>query len=94
MPLSFQRTGQEDVLTTDTQNLPAVLSGIQKVCAVASTLLGGAVTANGEVTPTTSVAVPTSTSAAITTISDGNLLGSIAMFALVFALVITSGLVI
>jgi len=89
----FLRTGQENVLTAKSQDLPAIVDGMRKICAIASTLLGGAVTANGEVTPTTSIAVPTPTSAATTT-TDGIILGTIAMLALTFALVINFGLVI
>jgi hypothetical protein len=91
---SFLRTGQEDVLTAKSQDLPAVVNGMRKICAMASTLLGGAVTANGEVTPTTTVIGPTPTSAAITTTHDGILAGSIAMLFLTFTLVIFSGLVV
>jgi hypothetical protein len=88
--ISFLRTGQEDVLTASTDDLPAVLSGMRNVCAIASTLLGGAVTANGEITPTASSVVPIPTSAAITTAHDGILLGSIGMLFLTFALIIIS----
>jgi hypothetical protein len=64
---------------------------MRTVCAMASTLLGGAVTANGEVTPTTTVIGPTPTSASIA--ANRILAGSIAMLFVTFALVVFSGLV-
>ncbi|KDQ55964.1 hypothetical protein JAAARDRAFT_36754 [Jaapia argillacea MUCL 33604] len=56
----FIQTNQSDILSTP--NLPAVVSGMRQVCALESTLLGGVATADGEVTPTSTGAAPTSTS--------------------------------
>ncbi|OBZ74715.1 hypothetical protein A0H81_05540 [Grifola frondosa] len=53
----FQQTNQTAFL--DAPDIPAVLSGIRQICALESTLLGGAATADGEATPT-----PTSTNTA------------------------------
>ncbi|KAJ3526860.1 hypothetical protein NM688_g8208 [Phlebia brevispora] len=64
----FEQTNQTAYLNTSQANLPSVLSGMQSICAIASTLLGGVATADGEVTPTSSLAVPSptaSTSAAL-----------------------------
>ncbi len=59
---SFIQTNQTSFLDSDSKNLPAVLDGMHKICALASTLLGGVATADGEVTPTSSLAAPTATS--------------------------------
>lgn len=59
---SFIQTNQTSFLDSDAKNLPSVLDGMHKICALASTLLGGVATADGEVTPTSSLAVATATS--------------------------------
>jgi len=60
----FIQTNQSDVI--DSNNLPAVLDGMRRICAIESALLGGAVTANGQVTPagTTVQPKPTATNEA------------------------------
>ncbi|KAM5532511.1 hypothetical protein V8D89_013798 [Ganoderma adspersum] len=58
----FIQTNQTSFLDSDAKNLPSVLDGMHKICALASTLLGGVATADGEVTPTSSLAVATATS--------------------------------
>ena len=58
---SFEQTNQTSFLDAPQNDLPSVLSGIQSICAIASTLLGGVATADGEVTPTSSIAVPSPT---------------------------------
>ncbi|TFK92175.1 hypothetical protein K466DRAFT_513991 [Polyporus arcularius HHB13444] len=57
----FIQTNQTQFLNS--QDLPAVVDGMRKICALESTLLGGVATADGEVTPTSSLPVPTPTSA-------------------------------
>ncbi|KII90081.1 hypothetical protein PLICRDRAFT_108554 [Plicaturopsis crispa FD-325 SS-3] len=64
----FSQTNQTDVLQTP--NLPAVVDGMRKICSIESSLLGGAATADGEATPTSTTAVAKSTST-----SDGRALG-------------------
>jgi hypothetical protein len=85
---SFTQTNQTQFLDpTNAQDLPAIIEGMRKVCALESSLLGGAATADGEATPTSSVAShPTSTSAA-TPIRRGALFASTAVVILRYALV-------
>ena len=64
---SFIQTNQTSFL--DSQDLPAVVDGMRKICALESTLLGGVATADGEVTPTSSIAVPTATQNGATSLS-------------------------
>ncbi|KAI0698203.1 hypothetical protein C8T65DRAFT_661056 [Cerioporus squamosus] len=61
----FIQTNQTQYLNSS--DLPAVVDGMRKICALESTLLGGVATADGEVTPTSSipVATPTSSNAAV-----------------------------
>jgi hypothetical protein len=47
--LSFIRTGQEHVLAGD--DLPSVVQGIRRVCAISSTLLGNVTQSNDEPPP-------------------------------------------
>ena len=56
MSCSFQQTNQTALLNTT--DAPAVVDGMRKVCALAGTLLGGVATADGEVTPTSTIHVP------------------------------------
>jgi len=60
----FIQTNQTDVLQSP--NLPSVVSGLRTVCALASTLLGGVASADGQVPPTTTAA-----SIAAATATDG-----------------------
>lgn len=60
----FLRTGQENVLNTP--NLPGVVDGMRKVCAVESALLGNVSAVNGETTPGVSAPAPSPTSSAAT----------------------------
>ncbi|KAI0369305.1 hypothetical protein BV20DRAFT_373956 [Pilatotrama ljubarskyi] len=55
----FIQTNQTQFLNSS--DLPGVLKGIHNICALESTLLGGVATADGEVTPTTSLNVPKAT---------------------------------
>ncbi|OSD00035.1 WD40 repeat-like protein [Trametes coccinea BRFM310] len=55
----FIQTNQTQFLNSS--NLPGVVDGIRKICALESSLLGGVATADGEVTPTTSLVVPIAT---------------------------------
>ncbi len=57
--VSFTQTNQTDVLNAP--DLPSVVSGMRSICAIASTLLGGAASADGEVPTSSSSAVPTPT---------------------------------
>ena len=57
---SFIQTNQTQFLNSS--DLPAVVDGMRKICALESTLLGGVATADGEVTPTSSLAAATPTS--------------------------------
>ncbi|CDO68759.1 hypothetical protein BN946_scf184989.g25 [Trametes cinnabarina] len=59
---SFIQTNQTQFLNSS--NLPGVVDGIRKICALESSLLGGVATADGEVTPTTSLNVPKATGTA------------------------------
>lgn len=79
-PASFIRTNQSEVLNTP--NLPAVVDGMRKICALESTLLGNVSESNGEVTPagTTPPATPTS---GVTQRSDNILWGSSVAFLLI-----------
>ncbi|KAI0633000.1 hypothetical protein C8Q77DRAFT_1120975 [Trametes polyzona] len=52
----FTQTNQTQFLNN--ADVPKVVEGIRDVCALESTLLGGVATADGEVTPTSSVNVP------------------------------------
>ncbi|TFK36586.1 hypothetical protein BDQ12DRAFT_633855 [Crucibulum laeve] len=56
----FIKTGQEDVLNTP--DLPGVVDGMRKICALQSTLLGNVSNSNGETTPGVSAPVTSSTS--------------------------------
>ncbi|PIL25850.1 hypothetical protein GSI_11603 [Ganoderma sinense ZZ0214-1] len=58
----FIQTNQTSFLDSGSQNLSSVVDGMHKICAIASTLLGGVATADGEVTPTSSTAAATATS--------------------------------
>jgi len=64
----FILTNQTQFLdpSTDGQNLPAVVDGMRRICALQSVLLGGAATADGQVTPTSTrrASAPTTSSAA------------------------------
>ncbi|KAI0830276.1 hypothetical protein BC628DRAFT_1500822 [Trametes gibbosa] len=55
----FTQTNQTQFLNSD--DLPKVVEGLRNVCALESSLLGGVATADGEVTPTSSIIVPTAT---------------------------------
>ncbi|KAH9894033.1 WD40 repeat-like protein [Cubamyces lactineus] len=55
----FTQTNQTQFLNSD--DLPGVLQGIHNICGIESSLLGGVATADGEVTPTTSLDVPKAT---------------------------------
>ena len=60
--LSFEQTNQTQFLNvSNTADVPSILSGIRSVCALASVLLGGVATADGEVTPTSSIVAPSPT---------------------------------
>ncbi|KAG7087749.1 hypothetical protein E1B28_013690 [Marasmius oreades] len=56
----FIRTNQTDVLQAP--SLPDVLQGMQKICALSSSLLGGVASANGEIPSSTTSSAPTPTS--------------------------------
>jgi hypothetical protein len=58
--LSFNQTNQADVLNN--ANLSSIVNGIHKVCAIFGTVSGNASVADG---PTTTVASPQPTSAAV-----------------------------
>ncbi|GLB44514.1 hypothetical protein LshimejAT787_1701410 [Lyophyllum shimeji] len=60
----FTQTNQTQVLNYNTQDLPSIVAGMRKICALESSLLGNVSETNGEVTPSTSVPAPTPTSAA------------------------------
>ncbi|RPD63369.1 hypothetical protein L226DRAFT_559309 [Lentinus tigrinus ALCF2SS1-7] len=68
----FIQTNQTQFLNSS--DLPAVVDGMRKICALESTLLGGVATADGEVTPTSSLAAatPTSSNAAVPLSSSWN----------------------
>jgi hypothetical protein len=68
--LSFQKTNQESVLNDQATDLPAVLSGVRSICAVASTILGNASVANN---PTATQTQVTPTGGALSVL-HGNLL--------------------
>ncbi|EKM52374.1 uncharacterized protein PHACADRAFT_198429 [Phanerochaete carnosa HHB-10118-sp] len=55
----FEKTNQTSFLNTT--NAPAVVNGIRDICSLASIFVGGAPSADGEITPTSSVASPTPT---------------------------------
>jgi cell division cycle 20, cofactor of APC complex len=79
MNVSFTQTNQTQYLDPDGgTSLPSIVEGMRNVCALASTLLGGVATADGEVTPTTSPTVPGPT-ATSTASSDRLILGGPAM---------------
>lgn len=61
---SFIKTNQSQVLNYDTQNLPGIISGMRKVCALQSTLLGNVSESDGEVTPAPTSPAPAPTSGA------------------------------
>ncbi|TDL26800.1 hypothetical protein BD410DRAFT_715072 [Rickenella mellea] len=69
----FGRTNQTGWLETD--NLPAVVQGIRNVCAIASTLIGQAASADGEVPTTTAAPAPTVASMGDRTFYRANSLG-------------------
>ncbi|KAF8154207.1 hypothetical protein B0H34DRAFT_720852 [Crassisporium funariophilum] len=56
----FIQTDQQDVLNTP--NLPSIVDGMRKICALASTLLGNVSGVNGYITPTSQAPVPIPTS--------------------------------
>ena len=58
--LSFVKTGQDDVIICP--DLPAVVSGVRKICAIESTLLGNVTATNNASAHATST--PTSSSTA------------------------------
>ncbi|EMD34911.1 hypothetical protein CERSUDRAFT_139649 [Gelatoporia subvermispora B] len=58
----FEKTNQTSFLNSSEANLPGIITGIRNICALESTLLGGAASADGEVTPTSSAAAPTASS--------------------------------
>ena len=62
--LSFQKTNQTQFLNSD--NLPAVLSGIRSICGIASTVLGNVSETDGEATPSSSAVVPAATTGTVT----------------------------
>jgi hypothetical protein len=66
MSYSVQQTNQIALLNTT--DVPAIVEGMRKVCALAGTLLGGVATADGEVTPTSTIHVPvvTGTTSSVT----------------------------
>ncbi|KAF5375388.1 hypothetical protein D9615_007944 [Tricholomella constricta] len=47
----FIKTNQEQVLDYNTEDLPGILDGMRRICALQSSLLGNVSEANGEVTP-------------------------------------------
>ncbi|KAE9401881.1 hypothetical protein BT96DRAFT_817352 [Gymnopus androsaceus JB14] len=55
----FEQTNQTDVLAAP--DLDSVVQGMRNICALESTLLGGAASADGEVSSTSSAAIATST---------------------------------
>ena len=59
---SFTQTNQTQFLNSE--NLSSVVEGIRNVCALESTLLGGAATADGEFTPSATSNVPQATNPA------------------------------
>jgi len=58
----FEQTNQTSFLNASSSDLPGIITGIRNICALESTLLGGAASADGEVTPTSSAAAPTTSS--------------------------------
>ncbi|OCH92523.1 hypothetical protein OBBRIDRAFT_751131 [Obba rivulosa] len=58
----FEQTNQTAFLNTSSSDLPGIITGIRNICALESTLLGGAASADGEVTPTGSATAPTASS--------------------------------
>ncbi|KAF9444893.1 hypothetical protein P691DRAFT_735810 [Macrolepiota fuliginosa MF-IS2] len=73
----FLKTGQENVLNTS--NLPGVVDGMRKICAVESSLLGNVSATNNETTPGASapVPLPTGNTAAATQLQTRVLLATI-----------------
>jgi len=57
---SFVKTGQDDVINSN--NLPGIIDGMRKICALQSTLLGNVSGANGYFTTTAPVPAPTASS--------------------------------
>jgi hypothetical protein len=57
--VSFVKTGQDGVI--DSNNLPGVVEGMRKICALESTLLGNVSGVNGYFNSTTTTSVPTPT---------------------------------
>ncbi|KIP03022.1 hypothetical protein PHLGIDRAFT_111344 [Phlebiopsis gigantea 11061_1 CR5-6] len=80
----FEKTNQTSFLnTTDTNS---VLSGINSICALASTLIGGAPSADGEVTPTSSAgSTPTTVSSAASLRSIPGVYSAISAIAIIVA---------
>ncbi|KAF8064302.1 hypothetical protein FPV67DRAFT_1504355 [Lyophyllum atratum] len=60
----FTKTNQTEVLNYNTQDLPGIVSGMRKICALQSSLLGNVSNTNGETTPAASSPPPAPTSAA------------------------------
>jgi len=67
----FEQTNQTSFLDSSTADLPSVLSGLQKVCALASVLLGGVASTDGEI-PSASITGVSSTAAVVTTTDSGD----------------------
>ena len=58
---SFIQTNQTSFLDASSANLPGIVSGMQKICALESTLLGNVSSTDGETTPTSSGTAATAT---------------------------------
>jgi len=77
----FEQTNQTSLL--DTPNAPSVVDGMRKVCALASTLLGGVAYTDGEATPTSSVYLPPSAKASPNSVAGNGVGGRLGMVGLV-----------
>ncbi|TBU42712.1 hypothetical protein BD309DRAFT_923096 [Dichomitus squalens] len=60
----FIKTNQTSFLDSDSANLPGIVDGMRKICALESTLLGNVSNSDGETTPTSSAAAATATTTA------------------------------
>lgn len=59
----FMRTNQEELLNSNTEDLPNIIKGMRQICGLESTLNGNVSAVNGETTPSlSSTTQPTSTS--------------------------------
>jgi len=81
----FEKTNQTNFLNS--QDLPAVVSGIRSICAIASTLVGNVSGADNETTPTAGVA-PTPTAAD----SAAHLLAIVSPSTLLFGITLILGI--